>query len=204
MEYDKAKKLTQEFYDNFAETYITRSAEKPEKTIAEFSTLLNGALGIKDILDIGCAGGSCAVTFLNRGFRVLGVDFSYCMCKITNSRGVQVIQADLENLPFLAWWFAGIWARKSLLHLPKNSIPVVLKNFHKLLRENGVLYLELKEGSGEELKTTKEGTTFFSYWETEEIKLVLTEANFETIKVTRGKFDRFKERRFLKIFAVRR
>jgi len=44
MEYDEAKKLTQKFYDDFAETYLTRNSEKSEKTIAEFSTLLNGVL----------------------------------------------------------------------------------------------------------------------------------------------------------------
>ncbi|KKS36806.1 MAG: hypothetical protein A3G49_00860 [Candidatus Sungbacteria bacterium RIFCSPLOWO2_12_FULL_41_11] len=204
MNYDEAKKLTQKFYDDFVETYIVRSAEKPEKTIAEFSALLSGVLGIKNILDAGCAGGNSAVSFLNLGFQVLGVDFSYQMCRAARSRGVPVIQADLEYLPFDVWEFAGIWARKSLVHIPQNSIPAVFKNFHKLLRKNGILYFDLKEGAGEELKTTKEGTTFFSYWETEEIKLALTEANFKVIKMTHGELDRFKEHRFLEIFAVRR
>ena len=203
MEYDEAKKLTQKFYDDFAETYLTRNSEKSEKTIAEFSTLLNGVLGIKNILDAGCAGGHSAVSFISRGFHVLGVDFSHQMCKAARSRGIPVIQADMEYLPFSVGEFAGIWARKSLLHIPKNSIPAVLKSFKKLVGENGVLYLELKEGVGEELKTTKEGTTFFSYWKTEEIKSALAEANFKAIKVTRGELDRFKERRFLEIFAVR-
>ncbi len=52
------------------------------------------------ILDLGCGDGVIAERLMRQGCKVLGVDISAEMLKAARTRGVQVIQASGENLPF--------------------------------------------------------------------------------------------------------
>ncbi|WP_038033803.1 class I SAM-dependent methyltransferase [Thermopetrobacter sp. TC1] len=52
------------------------------------------------ILDLGCGDGVIAERLMREGCKVVGVDISAEMLKAARARGVQVIQASGEDLPF--------------------------------------------------------------------------------------------------------
>ena len=127
----------------------------------------------KNIIDLGSGPGNHAAYFHERGCKVLCVDFSETMLKVCTEKGLDTKYMDIEqwNLPENS--VDGIWAYASLLHIPKNKIPEVIKNIRKTLKKEGMLAIAVKEGRGEEYKVSEKypGTKrYFAYFSDEEIK----------------------------------
>jgi len=190
---EEYKKKTLESYNKNTDAFINkfkdllRIHEREEFSI--FIKLLKG----KKILELGCGGGEHALYFKQRGLDVTCIDLSEEMIEECKRRGLAAEVMDIEELKFGKEEFDGIWAVTSLLHVPKNKLPDVLRKIHEILRGGGIFYICLKEGEGERMVGDKEsdGKTqrFFAYWQGEEIKKLL-EMNFEIIKeerVTIGK-----------------
>lgn len=92
---------------------------------------------------------------------------------------------DIADLKFQENSFDGVWASASLLHLPKNRINKVLNKIFDILTEKGVLYISLKEGSGEKnIQDYRYGGVekFYSYYELDEIKSLLEGTGFDILK----------------------
>jgi len=53
---------------------------------------------------------------------------------------------DIENLEFQDEIFDGIWAATSLLHIPKANLNKVIKKLNKILKDEGILHISVKEG----------------------------------------------------------
>jgi SAM-dependent methyltransferase len=52
------------------------------------------------LLDVGCGGGARAVTYSGAGWSVVGVDVSTEQLEYARRRGIEVVEADAEALPF--------------------------------------------------------------------------------------------------------
>ena len=183
MDYSALKISTQKFYDGYAETYVKNRAAKPDEALGKFSAFLGGGSLAKYILDVGCGGGRDMKALQSVGYKVVGVDFSQSMCAITHARGMAVARADFEYLPFVSKpTFRGIWARNSLLHVGKVFVPMILIRFYLMLYPGGVLFLGLKEGRDEEIKSTDLGITLNSLWEQKEIKTLLRRTGFKILE----------------------
>ena len=105
---------------------------------------------------------------------------------------------DLRDIEFDSQTFDGIWACASLVHLKRTEILPVLRKFYELLRPHGVLFLLMKEGSGEKVLTNPAiagDTRYFSYVSTGEVHLFLREAGFSVLDLfTWDQKDRNAER----------
>ena len=113
--------------------------------LSQFSGYLKG----KKILDAGCGCGRDVAYFKEEGYDVVGIDASKGMLKEARRRVKATFKAmDFTALKFRADSFNGVWACASLVHTPLKEIPVVLKQFHKVLKKNGILYISMKEGEG--------------------------------------------------------
>lgn len=91
------------------------------------------------ILDVGCGAGETSIALQNRypDAQVCGVDFSQAMLQAAKEKGVQVQQANAEQLPFANDSVDIIVAN---LLLPWHNHPAILiKEWRRVLRENGVL-----------------------------------------------------------------
>jgi ubiquinone/menaquinone biosynthesis C-methylase UbiE len=167
------KQKTVESYDKHAKEFAEKFKAKMELNrryeFPRFIELLQG----KDMLDLGCGAGDHSVYFSQQGLNVTCIDLSEEMIKLCRQKGLdKAFVMDIENLAFENNSFDGIWATASLLHVPKAKIEDVVQSLHGLLRNNGVLYVCVKEGEGERLMDDKhyEGTKrFFAFWTQEEL-----------------------------------
>lgn len=181
-----SKETTRESYQATAAAFARNVAElAPTGSIEKFINFL--PLNAK-IIDIGCGSGRDAKLFSDMGAEVLGIDFSSNLISIAQqyAPSAQFQVMDMETMSFPEASFDGAWAACSLGHLPKKSLPAMLKKIHSLLAEQGYLYLALKKGSGEVLENdSRYGSDvkkFWSYYEEDELKDRLQEAHFEILE----------------------
>ena len=158
--------------------------------LEKFVSLVKRGGGNK-VLDLGCGSGSQSKQFSQTGLKVVGLDLSLEMIRQAKKRvpGAKFIVGDMTRMDFPKGSFDGVFAQASLLHIPKKLIPKVLKSIHKILKTNGVLYLALKEGTGEKVvEEERLGVVvkrFFSFFTKAEIEGYLKNAKFQVLKVRR-------------------
>lgn len=185
-------------YDKTAPEYIAKvQAYAPEKEREIFASLVKPG---GKILDAGCGSGRDANYFASLGFTVTGIDLSTGLLSYARLHAdpkAKFLEMDLRNIQ-LTSSFDGIWACASLLHLTRGEFAPVIRNFQHMLTPGGVLFLLMKEGTGERLVTsgTIEGDTrFFTYYMSEEISVQLESAGFTMIdQYTWDQKDRNSER----------
>ncbi|OGD93640.1 hypothetical protein A2697_04265 [Candidatus Curtissbacteria bacterium RIFCSPHIGHO2_01_FULL_41_44] len=158
------------------------------------------------VLDLGCGSGVQLKMLAGLGLSVVGLDLSPKMIKEAQIKApkAKFVVGDMSNMKFAKNSFDGVYARASLLHIPKKLIPKVLSSIYKILKKKGVLYLAVKEGEGEnEVEDEKHGQKvkrFFSFFQMSELESFLEEAGFKIIKAT--KFKRAKiSTNWLQVFA---
>lgn len=99
------------------------------------------------VLDVGCAGGIKARFMMERGMRVIGIDIAekfIDIAKHENPEGdFRVL--DMMNIGSMSERFDAICAQASLLHIPKQHIPLVMAGFSTVLKPGGRLAIAVKE-----------------------------------------------------------
>lgn len=177
---DKYKE-TIEVYKKLGKKYIQEVAKVIPYGFNEFVEILSrGSL----VLDVGCAGGRDSKRFVQKGFRVRGIDLVEGFLKEARRHvpGARFINMDLLNLEFPENYFDAIYACAVLLHIEKKDIPKALEGFHKILKPNGKLYVAVKEGEGVEYKEDKISgghKRMFTYFREDELKRFLEKAGFK-------------------------
>ena len=115
---------------------------------ADHFLALLGRRGV--ILDLGCGGGQASAYFASQGHAAIGADLSQEMLDVCRRRGLKsIVRLDLEVLPFRRYTFDAIWAHTSLIHIPKRKLASALRALAQRLGSAGVLFVALKEGTGE-------------------------------------------------------
>ncbi|MBI2410078.1 class I SAM-dependent methyltransferase [Candidatus Kaiserbacteria bacterium] len=142
--------------------------------------------GKKTILDAGCGAGVKSKYMSERGYSVLGVDFSEGQLRLARAAASSATfrLLALEELDTLPETFDGIFAQASLLHIRKANLPSIIAKMNTRLNDSGLLYVSVKEikaGQPEEevKKENKYGydfERFFSYYTMEELESYITQA----------------------------
>jgi ubiquinone/menaquinone biosynthesis C-methylase UbiE len=186
----KEVEVTRESYGQIAPTYAQVNANMSEPLLMfaqKFLELLESSFGPNaNILDVGCGPGRDMAWFESRNINVTGVDYTQAMLELARTivRG-SLVQADMRKLPFEAHSVDGIWCNASLLHLPKTDSPTALLEFKQILKPNGILFLAVQEGEGENLETRKvygENQRFFARYSIAEMTGMLEVAGFEILE----------------------
>ncbi|MBL7100960.1 MAG: class I SAM-dependent methyltransferase [Nanoarchaeota archaeon] len=121
------------------------------------------------VLDAGCGSGRDAQYFKEYGFEVTAIDAAEKMVEEAkkNVKGVKFKKMDMMKTDFKDKTFEGVWAAASLLNNEKKNIPKILAELKRILNDEGVLYISVKEGGGEEIrkveKYNNEPIPFFYY-----------------------------------------
>ncbi len=101
-----------------------------------FEELAQGSL----VLDLGCGCGVPADRMLVERFRVTGVDISDV--QIERARrlvpAAEFLRADMTELEFPDGRFGGVLALYSLIHVPLDDQPPMLRRIHRWLRPGGL------------------------------------------------------------------
>lgn len=132
------------------------------------------------ILDVGCGGGIKTRYIAEKGYNVMGIDFSDKMIEIAKREnpGVEFAVVDMYDIDTLEKTFDGIFVQAALLHIPKARVMEVLNKMKDRLNPNGLLYIAVKgirdDGIEEDIKTENDYgydyQRFFSYFSLDELK----------------------------------
>lgn len=170
---EQYKKETITSYDRDPSFFEQKFRNNFEQFAQEDVSLFLSELKGKKVLDIGCGPGIYLEVFRENGLDALGIDISEKFLEVCASKGLNVRKMDLENILLYPYSFDGIWAHASLLHVPRERVPSVVKSWAKLLKPHGVLWLAVKSGEGEGFEPSEKNADskrWFTYFSEDEIK----------------------------------
>jgi len=179
-------------YDPVAEEYAREFSnelnKKPfDRKMLDWLTEKTGAHGM--ICDLGCGGGQVAGYLRTRGAQVCGIDLSSEMVKQAQrlNPDIPFQQGDILALTNVAdESFAGIAAFYSIIHIPRESIVLALREIKRVLRPGGTLLLTFHIGQKDvhlDEWWNKRVSLDFYFFETRAMKDWLTSAGFELEEV---------------------
>jgi TDG/mug DNA glycosylase family protein len=102
--------------------------------------------------------------------------------------GVAAVVCDAEALPFRRGAVGGVWASKSLQHLPAPRMPLALAEVHRALPVGGVVDVTLFRGEGADVSGRDDDFPgrLFTWWEPDAVSRLLVGAGFEVVDVDAG------------------
>jgi len=171
-------------YDKYAKAYASNTNQKIlQFQLNKFISMLKKKA---KILDVGCGCGRDAEYFKSEGFSVTGIDLSEGMLNEAKNKAkdVELLKMDMRKLELKKNTFNGIWCMASLLEIPKNEVGIVLKEFNKVLKKEGVLYISTKEGGGEQFlkkEIYENEPKFYAFYKQTELEDLLKENGFEIL-----------------------
>lgn len=162
---------TKQYFNDLSDTpYIDKFLEKlPSKA---------------KILDVGSGPGQFTKYMMDKGFEVVGIDFSKEMvatAKKMVSEG-DFRYMDMRSLDLRKETFDAVLAAYSLIHIPSEHILETLRGFNRVLRPGG--YIEIIAQKGEADKVIDEPflpseKMFFNFFTKERLVNFLVKAGFE-------------------------
>jgi len=138
-------------YNQVAEEYVTRIFHELEHKPLDCELLDRFALEVRGLglaCDMGCGPGHIAHYLYGRGAKVLGIDLSLRMVELARqlSPGIEFHQGNMLSLDVDDEAWGGIVAFYSIIHIPREAVIHVLKEFKRVLRPNGLLLLAFHQG----------------------------------------------------------
>jgi SAM-dependent methyltransferase len=169
------------FYEENHQHYFNSTVGlDPSAFLEPFTSLLEPQA---TILDIGCGSGRDLRWFARLGFQPTGFEQSPSLARLAREHAdCPVIEGDFHNYDFSKLQFSALVFVGSLVHLPKEELPVILYSTCKALVSNGLLLITMKEGGG--TSSTADGRVF-TLWSREEIEKVFIESNLYVIDFSR-------------------
>lgn len=155
------------------------------------------------ILDIGSGCGRDVHYLMEEGHDVIGIDLSKNLVKEAKKRVPtgRFIHMDMLELDFDDESFDGIWCHATLCHVLKKDAIKALEEMHRVLKSGGVIYIGLREGSGEKMvRYLKSGNLpkFFAFYTQMELEELIREAGFEILN---SYSERDEQSAWINIFA---
>lgn len=103
---------------------------------------------VKSVLDLTCGTGSQVFFLAQRGYEIVGADFSSALLKIARSKArkekinVKFIDGDMRNLK-VGSFDAAITIFNAIGHLTKSDFEKTLKNIHRNLQDGGIYVFDI-------------------------------------------------------------
>ncbi|MBP1990601.1 class I SAM-dependent methyltransferase [Paenibacillus eucommiae] len=136
-----------------------------------------------NLLDIGSGPGQHSMYFKQKGLNAACVDISPNMVNACKEKGLEAYVMDLYALDFGERVFDAVWSMNCLLHVPKSSLELVLRNIKAFLKPGGYFYLGVYGGydfEGIWEDDPYSPNRFFSFYEDEELKKAVS-SEFELV-----------------------
>ncbi len=136
------------------------------------------------VLDFGCGVGDSAARMQAAGHDVTCIDASPEMAVTAKEVfGLDVRRQSFDELDDVAA-FDAIWASFSLLHVPKAIMPDILTRMCRALRSDGIAYIGLKQGVGEQ---RDDFGRFYAYYEEDELTGLVNGAGLSVFATERDR-----------------
>jgi ubiquinone/menaquinone biosynthesis C-methylase UbiE len=180
MEY---KEIIKKSYDELNIAYQDNYSEN-KNTYAALNIFNNFVKEHSKIVDLGCGTGIPAGKYLSeKGHTVTGVDISSEMTKLfeKNVPKMKSICCDFSSIPVPDSSFDAGVALFSLLHVAKKDMDFVLKEFHRIIRKEGILLLCVNKGDFEGYSELLGKKMFFTCFEESELDTYLKNSGFTIV-----------------------
>jgi len=139
------------------------------------------------VLDVGCGSGRDLHYLMDYKFDVVGIDLSEGIINEAKKRvpkgNFQIM--DMRGMEFEDNTFDGIWCCVTLCNIKREDLQRTLKEFKRILKPRGVLYISVKEGEGERVINDEKYNNLplhFTFYQKDEIENALKKENFNIIK----------------------
>ncbi len=174
-----------ESYDRLAEEYTRRISDELQHKPLDRELLDRFAKqtqGRGEVCDMGCGPGHVARYLRNAGASVFGLDLSPGMVEQARklNPGIRFREGNMMSLDLADETLAGIAAFYAIVNIPRQSLPVVFGEIHRVLSSDGLLLLGFHAGDEvireEELWGQKISMNFL-FFQPAEIKLGLEAAS---------------------------
>ena len=135
------EKIIEDGYDRVADRYGAWAAGIREEERARYtSILLDKVCEDAEVLELGCGDGLPTTRQLEERFTVTGVDISSKLLWIArrNVPTGKFIHADMTELELESESFDAVAAFYSLIHVPRDELPALLKSIEEWLRPCGL------------------------------------------------------------------
>ncbi|MDD5651278.1 MAG: class I SAM-dependent methyltransferase [Candidatus Nanoarchaeia archaeon] len=171
-------------YEKYAKEYAIHTSDKLiQFQLNHFISLLPKNA---KVLDAGCGSGRDSEYFAEEKLDVTAIDAVEALLKEAkkNIKNVKFSVMDMKNLKFNKGSFDGIWCMSSISDIKKNEVSDVFKNFSKVLKENGILYISVREGQDE--KVIEKGffndlPRFYAFYQQTEMEEILRNNKFKIL-----------------------
>lgn len=183
---DETTRSIRESYDRLAEEYTRRIANELQHKPLDRELLdrfAEQAKGRGDVCDMGCGPGHVARYLRDAGASVFGLDLSPGMLEQARKLNPDISfrEGNMLALDIPDGTLAGITAFYAIVNIPKQSLPVVFRQMHRVLRPGGLLLLAFHIGNEvlheDELWGQKISMDFLLF-QPSEIRLDLEKAGF--------------------------
>lgn len=177
------EKQTQSVYESYAREYdAKRNRDLFEKSYLDKVISLLSDCG--SVLDLGCGGGEpIARYFIEKGFKLTGVDYSRNMLEICKERfpNHQWVFDDMRNLKLEGSYDALIsWG--AFFHLTIEQQRNTLPKLCNLLKPNGLLLLTVGHDEGEVTGTVANQTVYHASLSKKEYEQIVEDNNLEILE----------------------
>ncbi len=111
------------------------------------------------VADVGCGPGHTTALLRELGADAFGIDLSPVMIEIARREhpGARFDVGSMTDLKLADASLAGVLAWWSLIHIPDEAVPGVLRQFHRVLRPGGVAAVGFHVGEEPESDTSGDG-----------------------------------------------
>lgn len=171
-------------YNTTVRTYIDTSPQTVDGNVKIWIDKNLAMLGSKPkILEIGSGSSKDADYVASRGFDMEVTDASQGFVDhlIKTGKKARLLNALTDDL---GTGYDMVFADAVFLHFNRRQLALVLGKVYASLKPNGRLVFSLKEGRGEEMTKHKLGVPrYFSFWEADEIKKLLTSVGFGDVQI---------------------
>jgi len=205
---DEKRKIVKEDYNAIADTYAKCYSEIDycKIYIDEFIANLSG----KKVLDIGCGAGQITDYLTQKGFEVIGLDFSHKLLKIAkrnfpNSKFILADICEYEQNEQVD----GIITKDVLFHLSDENLVSVLQKFRRMIKPNGNLciIMDMPKEAGEQIfveELDEKHQIYYNYLTPEKLRDLLekTGFNIENIQLVKDNDNASSYATGLMIFQV--
>ncbi|RLE39309.1 hypothetical protein DRJ17_01150 [Candidatus Woesearchaeota archaeon] len=191
-------------YDKFAKEYAEYNFQKiVQFPLNEFISFLPKKA---KVLDVGCASGRDVQYLIEDGFDTIGIDASKNLIDEAKKRVPEgkFKVMDMFNMSFEDGIFDGVWCHATFCHCLKKNALDLLKEYKRVLKTKGIIYIGLREGDGERMVTySKSGNLprFFAFYKLDELTALMKQAGFHII---RAYSERENSYNWLNVFAEKR